>query len=438
MSHADIAGIWESEIEAQGQKLGIYLKVQKQATGYSATLDSPDQGAMNLPLDELTYEDDKVKFASTLLNLTFTGRLNEKGNIKGKLKQHGQTFRLSFTPAKTVTAERPQTPQPPYPFAIEDISMKLSGGLVLTGSITVPDNPTGALIFVSGSSQHDLDSTIAGHKPFLVMADYFSRRGYVTFRYNDRGISGSTGDVVSATTDTFAADIEPAVGYLANRFGVPVGIVGHSEGSSIGSITALRADVAFLIMLGAPVFNGRDILAHQNVALLTELGRTQRDIDLRLTILNRVHDYIVAGDEAGAVVYLRDTYKSLRKKRMVELGFPRKWENYIAVVTSPWTRHFLADDPTERLRALQIPILGVFGGKDLQVVAEYNAPKLQTLLQHGYSRVEVFPQLNHLMQAADTGLPGEYFLIEETVNPGLLEVMGDWLDGLLVVEQQEQ
>jgi len=35
--------------------------------------------------------------------------------------------------------------------------------------------------------------------------------------------------------------------------------------------------------------------------------------------------------------------------------------------------------------------------------------------------------LNHLFQTAETGSPGEYGKIEETMSPDALEVIGDWI-----------
>jgi hypothetical protein len=35
--------------------------------------------------------------------------------------------------------------------------------------------------------------------------------------------------------------------------------------------------------------------------------------------------------------------------------------------------------------------------------------------------------LNHLFQAANTGAPTEYAVIEETINPDALHIIGDWV-----------
>lgn len=54
---------------------------------------------------------------------------------------------------------------------------------------------------------------------------------------------------------------------------------------------------------------------------------------------------------------------------------------------------------------------------------------------NSHFRVEVLPGLNHLFQNAETGLPTEYAKIEETISPGVLEMISEWI--LLVVRFEE-
>ena len=47
-------------------------------------------------------------------------------------------------------------------------------------------------MLVHGSGPIDRDSTVFGHKPFLVLADYLSRQGIAVLRYDKRGVGKST------------------------------------------------------------------------------------------------------------------------------------------------------------------------------------------------------------------------------------------------------
>ena len=65
----------------------------------------------------------------------------------------------------------------------------------LAGTLTVPPGagPFPAVILITGSGAQDRDESILGHKPFLVLADYLTRRGVAVLRVDDRGVGGSTG-----------------------------------------------------------------------------------------------------------------------------------------------------------------------------------------------------------------------------------------------------
>jgi fermentation-respiration switch protein FrsA (DUF1100 family) len=93
-------------------------------------------------------------------------------------------------------------------------------------------------------------------------------------------------------------------------------------------------------------------------------------------------------------------------------------------------RYFLSHDPAPVLREVRVPVLAVNGGLDLQVPARENLRAIGEALTTGgnkdHTEVEL-PGLNHLLQTAKAGLPAEYAMIEETISPKALEVMGEWI-----------
>lgn len=44
------------------------------------------------------------------------------------------------------------------------------------------DRPVPAVVLITGSGPQDRDESVAGHKPFLVLADYLTRRGVAVLR----------------------------------------------------------------------------------------------------------------------------------------------------------------------------------------------------------------------------------------------------------------
>lgn len=93
-----IEGEWEGTLEVQGQSLKIIVKITKEADGtLKATLDSPDQGAMDLPLDNVTFDDKTFSFELTAAQGTYEGKLKESGDIiEGEWSQGGASLPLNL------------------------------------------------------------------------------------------------------------------------------------------------------------------------------------------------------------------------------------------------------------------------------------------------------------------------------------------------------
>lgn len=58
----DLSGTWSGKLSLpNGMKLTIVFNFQKDAEGkYTATMDSPDQGAKGIPTESVTINDDSV------------------------------------------------------------------------------------------------------------------------------------------------------------------------------------------------------------------------------------------------------------------------------------------------------------------------------------------------------------------------------------------
>ena len=99
-------------------------------------------------------------------------------------------------------------------------------------------------------------------------------------------------------------------------------------------------------------------------------------------------------------------------------------------LTAPWFRYFLYYDPTTALRKVSCPVLALNGERDLQVPPKLNLPAIAAALkENGNSQVTTkeLAGLNHLFQTCKTGSPSEYPVIEETISPEALKIMGDWV-----------
>jgi putative CocE/NonD family hydrolase len=92
----DVTGDWFGTLEVEVE-LRITIHVQPADGGYTATLDSPDQGATGIPLDEFLVEDGRVTFRFDRAGVTYEGRVDPGfTTITGTFSQAGQHYSLNF------------------------------------------------------------------------------------------------------------------------------------------------------------------------------------------------------------------------------------------------------------------------------------------------------------------------------------------------------
>jgi hypothetical protein len=94
----DLQGFWEGALSVKNSNLRLVLKVEKSPDGgYTATLDSIDQGAANIPVETLTLSNDTVRAELTPLHAAFEGQLDSRvGQISGEWRQAGMNFPLTL------------------------------------------------------------------------------------------------------------------------------------------------------------------------------------------------------------------------------------------------------------------------------------------------------------------------------------------------------
>ncbi|MFC1724545.1 DUF3471 domain-containing protein [candidate division KSB1 bacterium] len=91
-----IDGVWEGTLDAMGTQLRIVVNISLKEDGsYKATMDSPDQGATGLAVDEVTFKDGKLNFVMNMVGGDYKGILKEDGlTFDGEWSQAGTSFPL--------------------------------------------------------------------------------------------------------------------------------------------------------------------------------------------------------------------------------------------------------------------------------------------------------------------------------------------------------
>jgi fermentation-respiration switch protein FrsA (DUF1100 family) len=441
-----IEGIWLGTLKVAGMELRVVFKVSKDTEGkLTATLDSPDQGAKDIPVEQVTFEKSRLRLDAKSINGVFEGDLKEdKSAIEGQWKQNGVSAPLVLQRTdKVPELVRPQEPKPPYPYDEKEVVYEnKKAGVKLAGTLTLPPSggPFPAVLLITGSGAQDRDEAVFGHRPFLVLADYLTRRGIAVLRVDDRGVGKSTGDRAKATSEDFAGDALAGVEYLKSIKEInpkQIGLIGHSEGGIIAPMVAIQSpDVAFIVLMAGTGLTGEQILYLQTALIYKAGGASDEAIakDRKLkeqmfAVVKQEKDSVAAQKRLRKL--LTDALAQMNEQEKQVLGYSQDMPDIsIKEMLSPWFRYFLTYDPKPTLMKVKCPVLAINGEKDMQVPPKENLPAIEQALKAGGSKdytVKELPGLNHLFQKAETGSPTEYSKIEETISPTALDMMGDWI-----------
>ncbi len=271
---ARLDGAWVGTLHVGGLKLRLVLKIARAAAGWTATVDSVDQHAGDIPVDTVSIVGDQLTLSLPKINASYQARI-EGDRLVGTFKQNGAALPLELdkTAKPPVITARPQEPKGPLPYAELDVSVEnRAAGVTLACTLTEPrgKGPFGAVVLATGSGPQNRDEALMGHRPFLVLSDAITRKGVAVLRCDDRGVGKSTGTFGQATTFDFADDVLAEVRALQARPEIDrahVGVAGHSEGATVAAIAAARArDVAFVVLLAGPALPGDQILDLQRAS----------------------------------------------------------------------------------------------------------------------------------------------------------------------------
>jgi dienelactone hydrolase len=296
-------------------------------------------------------------------------------------------------------------PPPGAPYAAESVSIPVTEGVTLAGTLTLPREgaPFPSVVLVSGSGPQDRDCYAPigdGWRPFREIADELSSRGVAVLRYDDRGVGSSTGDFAAGTERTEADDAEAAVAYLRGRPDVDarrVAVLGHSEGARVAMLVGAEDEglAALVLMAGAA-----DPRAAARAQALWALE----------------HDPAAAG-------LSRDSVMAVVDRQMDELAATGRREVF------RWDAAALA-------RATSAPVAIFQGATDRQVPADQAEALARVFREAGNLdvTVRIFRGVNHLFVRDESGDFLRYGdLRSGRVDPTVLGAVGEWLTAKLGV-----
>ncbi|MCI0713408.1 MAG: alpha/beta hydrolase, partial [Chloroflexi bacterium] len=165
-------------------------------------------------------------------------------------------------------------------------------------------------------------------------------------------------------------------------------------------------------------------------------GASAEDIQAQLDFLNALFPLLQARDyeairELGYETALEQWEQLTEEERTAtgaedaESFAQTAADNMLAQVGNEPFASLIEYDPTADLATIDVPILAIYGGLDLQVNAEANVAALETIVAD--VTIITLEDANHLFQAAETGSIQEYSQLEFGFTAEFLPTVSDWI-----------
>jgi hypothetical protein len=96
-SKKNVSGSWLGNLSANGTELRVVFNLKLvQKDSLTVTLDSPDQGAKDIPGGQVTFDKKKLVIQVPAINGEYTGTLTSDSTIVGTWTQNGGTLPLNL------------------------------------------------------------------------------------------------------------------------------------------------------------------------------------------------------------------------------------------------------------------------------------------------------------------------------------------------------
>ena len=295
------------------------------------------------------------------------------------------------------------------------------------------------VILVSGSGAQDRNEEIAGHKTFMVIADYLTQNGIAVFRYDDRGIAESKGDFANSTTYDFMTDTEAVLNYFydfPNIDKTNIGVLGHSEGGLIAFMLAAKETkkLNFIISLAGPGVPIKELLVQQ----LKDVNKSFNFPDEHIEVMCEMQSEILDIATKNVDMYeLRKNIKIIYDKYAQHFTEEERQKYQIGdaainvavmQLSSPWMKYFIKIDPGKYIKKVKCRVLSINGSTDLQVKMEDNLNSIEKNLKTKKEvQIVAIEGLNHLFQKSETGAISEYYTIQNTIEQLVLDKIVEFI-----------
>jgi hypothetical protein len=425
---AAFEGQWDGAINIAGTQLGITIKIRAADGSPAATIDIPQQGVSDLPLDEVSVNGEAIHFAIAAAGAAFDGTLDGE-SIQGDFTQAGASGTFELQRSGEVDAP---TPTPVLPYTAEEVTWALDD-TTMAATLTLPegDGPFPAVVFIAGSGPTDRD----WNSPLLpgrngsaaLLADALTRSGYATLRYDKRvtgpyaqqnlpALQGKISfqshlDELVSAVDTLAAQPDVDAEQLY--------VLANSEGT-LHALKYQTADPAVpfagMILTGAPGRPMTEVL-HQQIGQMLSAEPN--------------HEELLANWDEAVAAFIAGQSTELDPAMPDNIG--QIWAGLTAPLNQPFSAELLAAQPADMLAKIAVPVLVMIGQKDIQVDWQADGSVLEAAAGDNVT-FSFPPDANHVLKheekpaaelsAADAA---SYNSADRVLDAQALQTILDWL-----------
>lgn len=305
--------------------------------------------------------------------------------------------------------------------------LTVPGEVPLSGTLHLPAEAGAdgwkhpAILFIHGSGPVDRNEN-ARFIPlnvFNFLAEELGKAGYVSFRYDKRGVGKSKGSYYKAGLWDLVDDAARALVVLKSQKEVDpakIVIIGHSEGCYIAPLVAQRIPVAGMVLLMAPADRLDTILLYQAQMMEGALGTIK---GLKGSFIR----WLVSVQSGGR---LTEAQKRLLTK--VRRGTEPVIRFRMSRVPAKWIREHMDFNPSEAYSSISCPVLIVNGSKDLQVRPE-DARTIAEIVK-GPCEWHILEGMTHILRRDPRDGPSVMHykkLLKKRVDPEIERLIQDWL-----------
>lgn len=443
LAQQPLTGEWEGFIDVQGTELVIITQFFPKANKIKGTIDIPQQGGQNIPLQNISItEADSVmfEFMAGMGMAKFKGAVEGDTTISGTFHQSGQQFPFQLTKVRKTGSKTPKDASLPYD---EKELLIKNDSISIGGMLTLPKNQSTdkLVIIISGSGAQNRDGKIpvTDFEPYATLAGSLSTNGIAAFRYDDRGVGQSTGSFSNATLSTLASDVEAIINHFRNNTSQShsfseIILLGHSQGGIVAGKVATRyAEIDKIILMASTGVPLQEVLRFQMRKQFERIGIDRALIEKELNARGRLAEAIVRDKDTDR---LKEEYREVFRTVQLAAGADsatasqlteQQLNRFPRIFGNPQMRSLFFYDPAKDLEKINVPVLVLFGGKDTQVTVEMNKPPIEKALKSaGVSyQTKVFDNANHLFQKAKTGSSREYGDLKSTFVDDLIPSITD-------------